>query len=243
MGFRSTKWKAGVRLRHFASSYQAGLAVPSDKKILLNMDGSNGGTSFSDASGKLWTRSGTPTISTAQVKYGSASGLFNGSQGISTPHAIDLYLGQLDFQWSAWIYSTSSAVQDLAAHRHSADNTNFYFFRKETTNKLRFLIKTKNATHTDISTTGTITNNQWVHVRCNRIAGVSNLFIGGVVQSVTGSQATTIAPPVPYPFWVGCGDNSVAGGMIGYMDDVCLEVGGTYSAASFTPPTAGLSYP
>src|SRR3990167_7743345 len=53
--------------------------IDSYTKLLLHMDGTNGSTTFTDEIGKTVTANGNAQISTAQSKFGGASGLFNGA--------------------------------------------------------------------------------------------------------------------------------------------------------------------
>ncbi|USI87758.1 hypothetical protein LZ086_06975 [Acinetobacter johnsonii] len=44
---------------------------------LLNFDGANNSTVFTDEKGTIWSRNGSPIISTAQSKFGGSSGRFS----------------------------------------------------------------------------------------------------------------------------------------------------------------------
>ena len=63
--------------------------------VLLHMNGADASTTFTDESGKAWTRAGAAQIDTAQSKFGGASGLFAAgtTDDINTP---DLDIWQLD---------------------------------------------------------------------------------------------------------------------------------------------------
>lgn len=65
--------------------------------LLLHCDGSNGGTTFTDHSSaaRTLTASGNTNTSTAQYKFGTASGRWDGSgDHLSCPHHTDLILEQ-----------------------------------------------------------------------------------------------------------------------------------------------------
>lgn len=62
----------------------SGPAPVSPIKSQLNFEGSNGSTTFTDETGRTWTRVGTPTISTAWSAGGSSSGYFPGTGCIKT---------------------------------------------------------------------------------------------------------------------------------------------------------------
>jgi hypothetical protein len=76
----------------FASVLASGVD-DSYTKALLHFEGADASTTFTDESGKTWTRSGDAQIDTAQYYFGSASGLFDGTGDyITTPDSDDFYL-------------------------------------------------------------------------------------------------------------------------------------------------------
>src|SRR5664280_436737 len=93
----------------------------SNTKILLHMDGSNAGTTFTDESGKIWTAGGNGQLSTNSPKFGTASGLFNGSSWITTPDSTDLTVGSGDFTIDFWVKrSTLGTNQYIMGTQNSA---------------------------------------------------------------------------------------------------------------------------
>lgn len=71
---------------------------------LLHMDGADGSTTFTDQTGKVWTRVGTPDIDTAFFKYGTASGDFSATGNyIHTPADTSLNLGTGEFTLELWL--------------------------------------------------------------------------------------------------------------------------------------------
>src|SRR3972149_9214360 len=64
--------------------------IDSYTKLLLHMDGANGSTTFTDEMGQAVTANGNAQISTAQSKFGGASGLFDGTGDyLSVPASAD----------------------------------------------------------------------------------------------------------------------------------------------------------
>jgi hypothetical protein len=111
MGYRGTISLAPV----VTDSYSANVSS------LLHFDGADASTTFTDQTGKTWTRNGTTTsLSTATKKYGTA-GLYIGSavggatnNGITTPSHADFNFGTADFTIEWWEYATSlSTYQNL----------------------------------------------------------------------------------------------------------------------------------
>jgi hypothetical protein len=75
-------------------------------KILLHMDGANGGTTFTDAnvggSAHTWTAN-SATTSTGTLKFGTASENCGAGVGwIDTPDSADFTLGSGDFTIDFW---------------------------------------------------------------------------------------------------------------------------------------------
>ena len=72
-------------------------------KSLLHMDGTDASTTFTDESGKTWTRGGDAQIDTASYKFGGASGLFDGTTDrLSVPDSSDFNLAG-GFTCDCWI--------------------------------------------------------------------------------------------------------------------------------------------
>jgi hypothetical protein len=83
----------------------------SSVSLLLHMDGSNGGTTFTDSSSaaRTVTRFGNTEIRTAQSKFGGASGYFDGTGDyLSVSSAADLNMGSGDFAIEFWFRWDSS---------------------------------------------------------------------------------------------------------------------------------------
>ena len=88
------------------------LGNDSNTLLLLHMDGTNGGTSFTDSSsyGRAISNVGPPTTSSTQSMFGGTSGSFNGSsQCLSIPNSADWNISG-DFTLEAWVYVTSMAT-------------------------------------------------------------------------------------------------------------------------------------
>ena len=80
--------------------------------LLLHMDGTDGSTTFTDSSSyaRAMTAAGNAQIDTAEFKFGTASGLFDGTgDSVQTPNGADFqFLG--DFTVEAWVRPTRRAA-------------------------------------------------------------------------------------------------------------------------------------
>jgi hypothetical protein len=101
---------AGVAVAALAPTVTAGAVGDPDfanVSLLLNMDGSNGSTTFTDSSsnGLTVTAYGGAQLTTADKKYGTAAAVFDGADGtyIQTATSSELVLGTGDFTIEMWL--------------------------------------------------------------------------------------------------------------------------------------------
>lgn len=191
---------------------------------LLHMDGSNGGTTFTDQTGKTWTRNGTPTISTAQAKFGQSAVFSGSSQWIDGPSSADFTFGTGDFTIECWAYFTATGANrglfsfgsNLTLYL-SSSGANLYWFDGST----NLLTATGPALNT------------WHHIAIARQGTTLRMFINGVlVASATYSTNLTSTN-----MRVGSATTG-ATNMQGYIDEVRITKGVARYTANFTPPSA-----
>lgn len=222
-----------------ATSTAGGDVYYGNVSALLNFNGANNSTTFTDETGKTWTPAGNAKISTAESVFGGASGYFDGTgDAISTPVNTAFQYGTGDFTIETWIRPTSDAANmDFMAHRNLADNNNFWFIRRTTAGAIRFYNKVTGSVIWDITTTGdTAGINAWTHIACVRNGTAINVYIDGTSR---GSATSSSAMAYPnYNLLMGAADNGLAGGMVGYMDDARLTKGIARYTGTFTPPAA-----
>ena len=79
---------------------------------LLRFNGANGSTVFTDETGKIWTRTGTPTITTAiSTAFDGASGNFSGTTDRIDCTSSDFNFGTGDFTVEIWTTGGGGATQ------------------------------------------------------------------------------------------------------------------------------------
>lgn len=226
--------------RGFASN--AALLAEARRTIVtsLNFHGANASTTFTDNTGKAWSRSGTPTISTTQSKYGGSAGAFNGTQNINTPAHPDFDLGFYDFTIREWFYcSATGADNELAAHRNAGDPSNFWGLRRTSTNKLRFFAKTAGVQFLDFTGTTTVTGSAWHLAEVCRTGSNFYLLLDGNVEAT--ATATNQMPKIGYPLCVGCDDNT-SGGLNGFVQSFEIRKGECLHTTGYALPDAELAY-
>lgn len=202
---------------------------------LMHFDGADGSTTFTDqVPGRVWTRNGTPTISTAQSKFGgsSYSGALSSYLSASSPGSEWLLSG--DYSIEAWVLCNNcgSAASILSIQTNTADGTILSIGASG--NSINHFVGS-NALVGGADGAGSIYG-RWVHVFGGRqgtttftaVNGVMNVSpsnsfnaSGAVTGVVVGSMAL-IGDPDPYL----------------YLEDFRVTKGVCRHTASFTPPAA-----
>jgi hypothetical protein len=212
----------------------------SSVSLLMHMDGTNGSTTFTDVKSHSLTAMNSPTISTAQKKYGTASGSFNGSNTlVSIAATNDLNLSSGDFTIEAFIRPTALGGIIIGS-RHSSGTAfgNFNFNLNYPTNNMS-LTGTSDAIIVQGSIAGMATNSTWYHVAATKSGTTWRLFLDGVQ---VGTAVTAVVPynSSGHVWTVGGGLNvgNPYGVFNGYIDEVRVTKGVARYIAGFTPPTA-----
>jgi hypothetical protein len=192
--------------------------------LLLHMDGSNGSTTFTDSSSNAFavTANGNAQISTAQSKFGGASGLFDGTGDFLSFSEIAIGSSQ-DVTLECWIYLNS--VSDVGIFGTSFSGN--WQLLSVMSGKLSAYWNGPEPQEP----TASITTSTWYHVAITRASGTLRLFVDGVLRdSKSGSTSNTSASQV--------GVNIYRGALNGYVDDARITIGVARYTANFTPPTA-----
>ena len=105
-----------------ASLPTAGLPAPS---LLLHMDGTNGSTTFTDSSANAITMTANNAqLSTAQAKFGTASGLFDGTGDyLSNGGNAALAYGTADFTIMQWLRPATSPGSGMITYDQRATSS------------------------------------------------------------------------------------------------------------------------
>jgi hypothetical protein len=209
----------------------------SSVSLLLHMDGSNGSTTFTDSSSNVLTvtANGNAQISTAQNKFGGASGLFDGSgDSISAASSTLLDLPG-DFTIEFWHYIVSITASGFFGRINSS---NINAVALDLTGGVYRLRASSNGTSHDLAVTFTgqaPTANVWQHVAVTRAGNTWRLFRDGTQIGTTTNSLT------PYtstdPLIIG-GRTATANSLNGYIDEFRVTKGVARYTANFTAPTA-----
>lgn len=204
---------------------------------LLHFNGADGSNTFTDVKGKIWTASGNAQLDTAQLKFGTASGLFDGvSDYISTGASADFAFGTGDFTVECWVrpdVSPTNAQEYLVGNYVGATTGRWGFLLDATRTKLQF----RHADTTVISQNATINVSAWNHVAVTRASGTLRLFVGGTqlaadltfADNLSASAIVAIGSTAPnFP-----NDTELKG----WIDDMRITKGVARYTGNFAVPT------
>ena len=208
--------------------------------MMLDFAGSNGSASIIDicSNPKAITAMGNAQISTARAKFGTASGLFDGSGDFLTipVGTTDFAFGSGDFCLDGWVYPTVSSGNQMM-FCGQGNNTN----ASGCTSALYVMGTAKSDIY--IGGGGCSVNspnpaiNTWSHVAWERFGSNWTTYLNGAVVD-TIATAGTGAVNVGATTYPNCIGASPTGGAAfsGNMDGVRLTRYARFRGA-FTPPT------
>ena len=240
-----------------SNSYPGSDPYFSNVSLLLHMDGSNGSTTFTDSSSNALsvTANGGAQISTAQSKFGGASGAFNGTAGnLTIPYNNAFDFGTGDFTVEGWFYFAnlaSPAIQTLIMLGDGANGsgpvTNGWALLYRPTGQIS-LYSYDGTNEYQYSTSGlSLTPNTWYFVAVSRAANVLKIFVDGVAYYTGTVTQSFSAVNTANPLRIGLGYYGPGASYTnpeyfpGYIDDVRITKGICRYNSSFTPPTAPFS--
>ena len=221
-----------------------GLFLYSDVAIRLQLDGSNGSTTFTDESTNSHsiTAYGGAVISTAQSKSGGASGRFPGAATdyaqVNTPSSVFAF-GDNDYTIEFWIYTAETDSLATCVSHYDSESTDSWLVGVNwiTANKIRYLHKNGVA----LESTTTINNSAWYHIAIVRASGTSKLYVNGTEEASSATSYTSTYS----------GNNNFKLGRQSdsgfaerpcdcYIDDLRIVNGAAIYTENFTPPTSAL---
>jgi hypothetical protein len=206
--------------------------------LLLNFNGENESTTFTDSSvnGLTVTRTGTPEISTAQSKFGGASCAFFGDAGrLNITGGTDLTLGTGDFTIEVWIYRNNQnnhTVYEASPFASSGARTDAMIWLTWTGNTLALYANDGFV----LEGSATVPTGEWVHLALVRSGGVVAQYINGV-KDVDAPFTLNLAQGSHI---LGTTVDSSGAELDGFLDDLRVVKGKAVYTANFTPPAAQL---
>lgn len=210
-------------------------------RIVLHMEGANGGTSFPDdnANGLVhtWTAN-SATTSTAAAKFGSTSLNCGAAAGwIDTPDSADFTLGSGDWTIDFWfnVQSGTGTTRNAFGQYDSAGSVWAAIGGLTSTNLMSLIVKTGAGTSSATGTTA-FTTGGWHHYAAVRSGALIRLFLDGTQEASAAISGTVVDSTDK--FSVGRSGAFAGVNWNGFIDEFRLSVGIARWTANFTPPTA-----
>jgi hypothetical protein len=197
--------------------------------LLLHFDGTNGGTTFTDSSPAALTvtRNGDAVISTAQSKFGGASGYFDGAGDyLTAPSSALSGLGDGDFTIEAFIRADADNLNAICTVDYDA--TGSFWLGLYQGQVACF------GNGSQVAAGGDVQTGQWHHVAVTRLGGAVTLWLDGASVG-TGSFGGGIT--LENAIGIG-GGYSGTYPFSGYIDELRIVKGNAVYTGNFTPPTA-----
>ena len=210
--------------------------------LLLNFDGANGSTTFTDDSG--WghavTANGDAEISTAQSKFGGSSAAFDGTGDYLTLNGSNTFaFGTGDFTIEFWAYFNALGAQFVLYDSRAGGVTNFTpVVYKTTGDVLAFYVNGSDV----ITGTTSVTSGEWHHIAAARSSGTTKLFLNGSQEGASYSDSSNYVVNASRPM-IGANGNSDPPVHLlnGYIDSLRITKGQALYTSAFTPPTQALT--
>jgi hypothetical protein len=206
------------------------LRVDADGKLYLSGKQSGFQTALARG-GKTITANGNAKLSTAVKKFGTASLELDGTGDYAFVQASpDFAYGTDDFTIEMWVYRTVSGITQVLLDQRTAAPTNFapvVFIN--TSNTLGYV----NGAASVITGANTVPLNTWSHVALSRNGTSTRLFLNGVQEGITYTDANNY---IQTPVTIGARFNNIQN-FTGYIDDLRIIKGVGLYTANFTAPT------
>lgn len=202
--------------------------------LALHMDGTNGSTTFTDVTGKTVTANGNAQISTAQSKFGGASGYFDGSGDYaSVASSTDFKFATGDFTAELWVRRPALTTGNILDVRPVGGGTgNYWAIYFPSTTEISLYASGADR----IRTTHGMVVDTWYHIAVCRASGTTRLFLNGTQlgSSYTDGTSYLVAPVI-----LCASAHTLTDAFVNaYIDDLRITKGVARYTANFTPPAA-----
>ena len=212
--------------------------------VLLHMNGSNGSTTFTDESGKTWNHYGSAQISTAQSKFGGASGLFTASSSdyIHTGDSSDLNNLTNTFTIDCWVYLATfpnSSHYAIYAYSKDANDATVLRLNKDSGGNVTINYNDYSSDYLiqDVTNTVTLNATTWYHIAYVYNNKTPYIFLNGVSQTLATSTNGNSGTYTGGSSYIGQ-DGSSEFYFNGYIDEFRISKGIARWTSNFTPPSS-----
>jgi hypothetical protein len=222
------------------AAYVSNAIFDSYTKIASHFDGTDAAVAYTDPIAGAYTFVGTAQLDTAQKKFGTASLLLDGnSDYVTLPDSDNWSFGSGNFTVDFWV-RFASVDQDQVFVSQYADGSNAWWVKfYDVLHLLQLEFKIGGVVKGGYNVAFNPSVNTWYHIACVRNGTVGLIFIDGVSQTITGSDAafnTNDVGNVASVLNIGGG-----GGLQycnGWIEEVRISKGIARWTSDFTPDTA-----
>lgn len=212
-------------------------------KLLLNMNGTDGSTTFTDSSGTplTFTASGNAAIKTAQYKFNGSSGFFDGASDLLTGpvNNAGFNLGNGDFTVDFWIRRNAggAASQHILGFWDGAGAQSWHITVGSggDVNFEYSLAGSYDVARSKSTGAGAVSTGSWQYVEWSRSGTTMRVFVDGVVKLTHTCGTDTIHFPPSAAVKVGTNANNQH--LSAYLQDLRLTKGSARHTSAYTPPT------
>ena len=205
--------------------------------LLLHMDGT--AQAFIDSSQyhKTIVAAGNYTQGTP-AKFGAGAGVWTSTVSdylyVSAASADpDFAFGTADFTIDFWMRSANVTTQSYLIDWRPATTNGAYLCLYYVNGKLNLIISGTNVIIGAI----VVAINTYYHIALVRASGVTKLYVNGVAEAATYTDANNYVSVANRPFF-GLASYSASGVHQGQLDEIRISKGIARWTANFTPPTA-----
>lgn len=203
--------------------------------LLLDFEGADGSTTFTDYSSNSLTATsgGDVQIDTAQSKFGSSSGLFDGT-GDYLNYQVASLQGDAPWTVECWVYPASNTGLTTLVHaQNGVTNQGIHFYIDSDTN----LLKIDNGIAAGATGSISVPDATWTHLAA--VFDGTNIlgFVNGVldIDSTAQSYSTSITNVLIGGFFNGGGAPTL--NYAGHIDDLRITNGLARYTQEFQAPT------
>ncbi len=211
--------------------------------VLLHFDGADGSTTFTDEYGKTFTPGGNAQLDTAYYKFGTASGLFDGTGDyLQTPDHADFAFGSGDFEIDFWAKRNATGYMYMCGQGNSAGTAAAWFMRFIADNTIVAAISTNGTSFTTLTSSSAYTDTTSFH-HIAFIRSGNNLYLtyDGVQVATAAFNLTAYDSPDLMGIAT-LGAYTAAYTFNGWIDEYRITKGtARWSSFPFAPPTSAHS--
>jgi hypothetical protein len=197
-------------------------------KILLHMQGSDGGTIFTDEGGHPFSAIANAVTATANKKFGLSSMYDDDQSGIQATGTTGLAYGTTDFTLDGWVFPVG-IDQDPLVQTDGDDRFIFYWLGNGE------LYMTDNWSGVSSAAGIGIGLHRWNHIAYVRFSGTFMFFVDGFLGPNTYNDWYTthdFGNIVTFTVGYGWGGNAIKG----YVSEVRFSLGIARWTKNFIPP-------